>query len=73
MNKQKAVNWAQEFVLRNPQAFLDDLVQRCFTSAKKQDDLADSLLLVMYYLDTYSNQLTMDAATDLVLDGLLQG
>jgi len=40
---------------------------------KKQDDLADSLLLVMYYLDTYSNQLTGDLVDDLVLDGLLQG
>ena len=47
-------------------------MQRSFTGAKKQDDLADSLLLVMYYLDTYSNQLTMDLAEGLVLDGLLQ-
>ena len=72
MNKQKAVEWAQQFVARNPQAFENGLVQRSFTGAKKQDDLADSLLLVMYYLDTYSNQLTMDLAEGLVLDGLLQ-
>ena len=73
MNKQKAVEWAKEFVTRNSQAFVDGLVSRSFASAKKQDDLADSLLLVMYYLDTYSNQLTGDATNDLVLDGLLQG
>lgn len=73
MNKQKAVDWAKEFVTRNSQAFVDGLVSRSFASAKKQDDLADSLLLVMYYLDTYSNQLTGDATNDLVLDGLLQG
>ena len=73
MNKQKAVDWAKEFIARNPQAFNDGLVSRAFSGVKKQDDLADSLLLVMYYLDTYSNQLTGDLVDDLVLDGLLQG
>ena len=71
MNKQKAVEWAVEFVARNPQAFAENLLTRSFEVAKKQDDLADALLLVMYYLDTYSNQLTGDV-DDLVLDGLLQ-
>jgi hypothetical protein len=36
-------------------------------------EATSSLLLVMYYLDTYSNQLTGDATNNLVLDGLLQG
>ena len=27
----------------------------------KRDDLADSLLLLLYYLDTYSNQLSSDS------------
>ena len=67
------MDWAKEFIARNPQAFNDGLVARAFSGVKKQDDLADSLLLVMYYLDTYSNQLTGDLVDDLVLDGLLQG
>lgn len=57
-NKQKAVEWAKRFVLNNPNAFTDELVDGAFRRAAKQDDLADSLLLVMYYLDTYSNHLT---------------
>lgn len=69
-NKQKAVQWAKQFVLQNPQAFQDGLVVHTFNGSKKQDDLADSLLLIMYYLDTYSNQLTT-GIPDLILDGLL--
>ena len=56
-NKQKAVDWAKAFASTNPHAFSINTLSR-FSSSKKQDDLADSLLLVMYYLDTYSNQLT---------------
>ena len=54
-NKAAAVEWGNSFVLHNPQVFeagLADSFNRC----KKQDDLADCLLLLMYYLDTYSNQ-----------------
>ena len=69
-NKQKAVQWASNFVSQNPQVFLDD-IRASYRAAKKQDDLADSLLMLMYYLDTYSNQLTSGITTDYtVLDEL---
>jgi hypothetical protein len=55
-NKQKAVLWASEFVKQNPNALEAEPINN-WSSYKKQDDLADALLLVMYYLDTYSNQL----------------
>jgi hypothetical protein len=70
-NKQKAVSWAKEFIHQNPTAFMDDALLRRYSTSKKQDDMADSLLLVMYYLDTYSNQLTTGVPEDLVLNGLL--
>lgn len=54
-NKQKAVEWATSFVRANPAVFADGVADRYM--CKKQDDLADALLLVMFYLDTYSNQL----------------
>ena len=38
MNKQKAVEWAVEFVARNPQAFAENLLTRSFEVAKKQDE-----------------------------------
>lgn len=56
-NKQKAVEWARDFISASPSAFANNS-QSVFLGAKKSDDLADSLLLLMYYLDTYSNQLT---------------
>jgi hypothetical protein len=52
----KAIEWATQFVQSNPHVFTPPLAE-AFRSDAKQDDLADSLLLVMYYLDTYSNQL----------------
>ncbi|MAD25937.1 MAG: hypothetical protein CMO44_17380 [Verrucomicrobiales bacterium] len=55
-NKQKAIEWADEFVKHNPSVLRPPLVENYLSSGKK-DDLADALLLVMYYLDTYSNQL----------------
>ena len=57
MNKQRAVRWAAEFVSNNKNAFIPNAVSAFDVQAKK-DDLADSLLLVTYYLDTYSNQLS---------------
>jgi len=54
-NKEKAVEWATQFVKQNTLVVLPELVKRWETTTKK-DDLADALLLVMYYLDTYSNQ-----------------
>ena len=56
-NKQRAVEWAKQFVSTTPNAFEDGSLA-AFRCSKKQDDLADSLLLLMYYLDTYSNQFT---------------
>ena len=53
-NKAKAVEWAKAFTQQNPQAFVP-VVLDAFHRGVKQDDLADALLLVMYYLDTYSN------------------
>ena len=55
-NKEKAVEWAKDFVDANPGVFDGDLAQQ-FLKAKKQDDMADALLLAMYYLDTFSVQL----------------
>lgn len=56
-NKQKAVEWATDFVKANHTVFPAGVVDK-YLNGKKQDDLADALLLVMYYLDTYSNQLS---------------
>jgi hypothetical protein len=56
-NKQKAVQWATAFAKANAHAFVPH-ARDAFYNSKKQDDLADSLLMVMYYLDTYSNQLS---------------
>lgn len=58
-NKQKAVLWASSFLEANPHAFTPG-VPTVWAAKGKRDDLADSLLLVMYYLDTYSNQLEVD-------------
>jgi hypothetical protein len=55
LNKAKAVEWANAFVKNNAEAFIPE-VARLYTHSNKQDDLADALLLAMYYLDTYSNQ-----------------
>tara|TARA_R100000951_G_scaffold115508_1_gene123805 strand:+ start:714 stop:1247 length:534 start_codon:yes stop_codon:yes gene_type:complete len=65
-NKQKAVVWATEFLQSNPQAF-EAIACGNWHEKRKQDDLADSLLLVMYYLDTYSNQMTSEV--DVIFQG----
>ncbi len=56
LNKSKAVEWATDFMANNPQVF-DVIPTEVFRSSVKKDDHADSLLLVMYYLDTFSRQL----------------
>ena len=56
LNKQKAVEWATNYTQNNPDVFVEGID---FATHKKKDDLADCLLLVMYYLDTYSNQLSV--------------
>ena len=55
-NKAKAIEWVDAFALHNPGCFAEGMVES-YRGAVKRDDLADSLLLIMYYLDTYSNQL----------------
>lgn len=71
-NKQKAVQWVTEFISVNANAFVDGAVS-AFKAKNKQDDLADSLLLLMFYLDTYSNQYseTLTFADVLLQDGLV--
>ena len=56
-NKLKAVSFVNEFVSKNASAFVTAQLKR-YIESKKQDDLADSLIMILYYLDTYSNQLT---------------
>jgi hypothetical protein len=79
MNKQRAVQWTESFLENNPSAFAPG-VGGVFQAKNKKDDLADSLLLVMYYLDTYAldtysnpDLLTSVAAilTQPLLDGLV--
>ena len=73
MNKQRAVQWVTEFVDNNAKCF-DTHVTEGFTNNTKKDDFADALLLITYYLDTYSNQLT--SIEDLlfqIADGTIQG
>ena len=56
-NKAKAVEWVHEYIDNNPSVFATTSIADRFKKGGKQDDLADALIMVMYYLDTYSNQL----------------
>jgi len=56
-NKAKAIDWATEFTSANPGIFASDVLDN-FRKRSKRDDLSDALLLLMYYLDTYSTQLS---------------
>lgn len=76
LNKQRAVQWAEQFVTNNGSAFTPG-VTSAFENLQKKDDLADSLLLITYYLDTYSNQLSSSVDSLFVVDfdeliGILQ-
>tara|TARA_B100000795_G_scaffold261632_1_gene238605 strand:- start:4302 stop:4685 length:384 start_codon:yes stop_codon:yes gene_type:complete len=51
-NKKAACAWAQQYLSEQPQFFSPDCVQ-AFHKETKQDDMADALLLVRYFLDTY--------------------
>ena len=68
LNKQRAVTWAEAFVKNNAAVFENGVVTP-FAVKSKRDDLADSLLLVTYYLDTYSNQLSSVDDIFYILDG----
>jgi hypothetical protein len=58
LNKEKAVEWTQWFLKANGAGAFHTGVIDAFHESSKKDDFADSLLLNMYYLDTYSNQLS---------------
>ena len=71
LNKQRAVEWANSFVANNPKAFVFE-ASVPFAVKHKKDDLADSLLLVTYYLDTYSNQLSsVDDLFTILVNGVV--
>lgn len=54
LNKQAAVQYMQSFVQSAPDLFEPGLVEAALGSTK-QDDLADALLMLLYYSDTYSD------------------
>lgn len=54
-NKQKAVQWAEMFVTNNRNVAFAPGALDVWDNAKKRDDLADSLLMTTYYLDTYNH------------------
>lgn len=56
-NKKAAVDWVTLWVRENGRTAVLRECEREWDRARKRDDLADSLLLVLYYLDTFSNQL----------------
>lgn len=58
-NKAKAVEWADKYVAANCNVFADGVLnayQNASQSSDKKDDFADALIMLLYYLDTYSNQ-----------------
>lgn len=57
LNKQAAIAWMQRFVSVSGDAFAGGVAAAALAKhSAKQDDLADALLMVMYYLYTYSNE-----------------
>ena len=57
LNKQAAVQWMNEFVASSPEAFAEGVAETALKNhASKQDDLADALLMVMYYIYTYETK-----------------
>jgi len=59
-NKRKAVECAERYADANADRFADGLLTT-FNTAKKRDDMADALLLAVYYTLTYSDPPTGDA------------
>ena len=57
-NKEAAVEWVSDFTTNNLTSFGLNGAAAFNLKGAKKDDLADSLLLLLYYLDTYSNQLS---------------
>ena len=56
-NKAAAVEWIRDWLSFNGERAVTPEAYRVWTRARKKDDLADALLLVLFYLDTFSNQL----------------
>ena len=59
----RATEWALTYVFNHPETFTDRSAD-LFVNSKKQDDFADSLLLMLYYLDTYSDVLVHGSYRD---------
>lgn len=57
LNKAAACEWCEQFMRTNGASVACAEVVDSYFSEKKRDDLSDAVLLLMYYLDTYSNQL----------------
>lgn len=55
-NKKLAIDRAVASIASKPEHFADEC-REAFDKARKKDDMADALLMVLYYLDTYSNPL----------------
>ena len=66
LNKQRAIQWACDWMSLHPEAFTP-MCTETFRSSKKKDDYADSLLLVIFYLDTYSTPALCEDAANPVL------
>lgn len=66
LNKKRAIEWAKSFVEANDSVAFAEGVASAFQEQKKQDDLADSLLMLCYFLDTYSNQLQSDTVLQIL-------
>lgn len=66
LNKDRAVEWAVNFVDENARAFHTETPLANFAAHKKKDDLADALLLLAYFLDTYSLQCDDNVGFDIV-------
>jgi hypothetical protein len=62
-NKLVAVQWVESFLQTNTSVAPPEKFH-----GSKRDDLADSLLMLLYYLDTYSNHLTT-GPVDVELEG----
>ena len=66
-NKKLAVEWVAGFLDRNVSSFAEQAAataEQFASMKKKRDDLADAMLLLLYYLDTYSNSMRVDIPDD---------
>jgi hypothetical protein len=66
-NKERAVEWVDKFVVSNASAFESKLVLQ-YEAARKKDDYADALMMLLYYLDTYSKHLNTTVVDNFEFD-----